>query len=111
MVSTCPRAALFPLSDHFPLAKHHLLTENEPNPQAGVEIPSRPFGLRHATTPNAYSTTSALVVEYDEKQQIGLIYRDNHTPTPFTTFDAPMTIESTGEVGRPTYDEIHDYDH
>ncbi|NUS73496.1 MAG: putative ATP-grasp-modified RiPP [Corynebacteriales bacterium] len=109
MVSPSLRAAIFPLADHFPLAENPSAAEknSEQHHQTGV---TRPFGLRYAVKPTAHSPVKMQAVHYDEQRQIGLIDHEG-IKKPFTTFDAPMTIESTGEVARPTYDEIHDYDH
>lgn len=105
------RTRAFSPADHFPLG-HSPLRQS---PLAHRPVPSppeasrRPFGLRFVSTPARQSLDLA-TVSYDADQQIGVVERDGEW-TPLPVVNSPMTVESTGEVGRPTYDEIHDYDH
>ncbi len=71
---------------------------------AGV---GRPFGLSFATGLAGSCDVDYSAVRYDPRRQISTAY-DGERWVPLITLDSPLTVQSTGELGSPNYDEIFD---
>jgi len=67
----------------------------------------RPFGLGFAVGLAARSGVDYANVRYDPRQQVSMVY-DGEQWVPLITLDSPLTVQSTGELGSPNYDEIFD---
>ncbi len=66
-----------------------------------------PFGLSFATRFDAHSEVDYAGVRYDPHRQLSQVYNGEQW-VPLITLDSPLTVQSTGELGDPNYDEIFD---
>ncbi|MGI8647494.1 MAG: hypothetical protein DLM55_03810 [Acidimicrobiales bacterium] len=95
-----------PLSDAIPLDGSKLASLPQPNKPSSTRN-ELPFGLRFATTMRAHTDTDVATVRYDERLQLSTTYTQGQW-VPLITIAAPLTVQSTGEVASPNFDEIFD---
>ncbi|HEX3732047.1 MAG TPA: hypothetical protein VHU91_03880 [Mycobacteriales bacterium] len=89
--------------DQFPLGDR----PDQHSTHEDAEHHGRPFGLQLVTSVNAVSGLDIAALRYDEDRQLSItLYEQDWVPV--ITIDSPLTVQSTGEVGSPNYDEIFD---
>ena len=93
------------VGDHLPLGKATSGGLTAFAEEKGVTV--RPFGLRFTIPITAQSKTDLSTVRYDTERQISLTQQGAEW-VPVITIDSPLTVQSTGEIGSPNYDEIFD---
>ena len=93
------------VGDHLPLGKATPGGLTAFAEEKGVTV--RPFGLRFAIPIAAQSKADLSMVRYDTERQISLTQQGTEW-VPVITIDSPLTVQSTGEIGSPNYDEIFD---
>ncbi len=95
-----------PLSDASVLGGSKLASLPQPH-KSNSTLDALPFGLRFATAMRAHADTDVAIVRYDEQLQLSTVYAHGQWVPLITTY-APLTVQSTGEVASPNFDEIFD---